>query len=181
MSRWFGHPVLPSSGLALFLLILALSATGFAGTAAAADPRGVWLVDGKAAVEIYDCGGGLCGRIVALTEPRDRQGAPKHDSHNPDPALRDRPLCGLTVLNGLRSAGAGAWDGGRFYNPDDGHRYSATAQMASEDRLVARFFVGLPMLGESRTLTRIGGPLQARALPCAGGSQTASAASGAVP
>lgn len=148
--------------LALPALLLAL----LAGRAEAADPRGVWLVENKVAVEIFPCTEGLCGRIVGLADPRDRSGQPKHDRRNPDPALRQRPLCGLGVLSGLRPAGPDRWEGGTFYNPDDGHRYNTSARMDSADRLTARFYVGMPLLGESRTLTRIGGGAVAHDLGC---------------
>ena len=88
--------------------------------ALAAVPGGVWLIDGKAAVQIFDCDGLLCGRILWLQTPRDPQGRLNRDRNNPDPALRQRRLCGLTVLWGLRSTGPDRWGGGWFYNPDDG-------------------------------------------------------------
>jgi hypothetical protein len=49
------------------LVLLAFTHTG----ALAAIPQGVWLIDGKAAVQIFDCGGLLCGRILWLQTPRD--------------------------------------------------------------------------------------------------------------
>lgn len=66
--------------------------------ARAAVPGGVWLIDGKVAVQIFDCSGLLCGRIVWLQTPRDPQGQLNRDRNNPDPALRQRRLCGLTIL-----------------------------------------------------------------------------------
>jgi hypothetical protein len=39
----------------------------------AAVPQGVWLIDGKAAVQIFECQGLLCGRILWLKIPRDPQ------------------------------------------------------------------------------------------------------------
>jgi len=78
--------------------------------AAAATPvtNAVWLMDAKVALQMFDCGNLLCGRIVWLALPRDAQGALASDQHNPDIALRRRPLCGLTVLwapKGRRSLG----------------------------------------------------------------------------
>ena len=85
------------------LLIAALMSLVVPRTPAwAAAPGGVWLIDGKAAVQIFDCGGLLCGRILWLQTPRDPQGQMNRDKNNPDPALRQRRLCGLTVLWGLR-------------------------------------------------------------------------------
>jgi uncharacterized protein (DUF2147 family) len=165
-------------GMAARLIALVFLLIGFAGVAnraEAADPRGIWLVDGQVAVELFGCNEGLCGRIVGLTEPRDRTGQPKHDVRNPDPALRQRPLCGLGVLSGLKPAGPDSWEGGHFYNPQDGHRYSANVRMQSADRLTARFYVGLSLLGESRTLVRIGDGSAPRELGCLPGEMTAAA------
>jgi hypothetical protein len=87
------------------LLVLAAAMWWTAPDALAADPKGIWLVQNKAAIEISDCDGLLCGRIVWLKEPRDAEGKPKHDKLYPDPALRPRRLCGLTVLERQRPAG----------------------------------------------------------------------------
>lgn len=162
---------MPARLIAFFALFLC----GFAGRAEAADPRGVWLVDNQVAVELFLCNDGLCGRIVGLAEPRDDAGQPKHDRRNPDPALRQRPLCGLGVLSGLKPVGPGRWEGGSFYNPQDGHRYSASVRMQSDSRLIARFYVGLSLLGQSRTLTRIADTDAPRGLGCSPGEMTAAA------
>ena len=73
-------------------------------TASAEAPEGVWLINGEAAVQIFECNSLLCGRILWLQAPRDSQGQPKRDTRNPDPALRQRELCGLTVIRDLRSS-----------------------------------------------------------------------------
>ncbi len=91
--------------------LLVIAATFFAvpGTAASATlpDAGAWFVDGTgAALQIFNCSGLLCGRIVWLQHARDSAGRPASDNNNPDPASRRRPLCGLTVLRGLRPVGA---------------------------------------------------------------------------
>jgi uncharacterized protein (DUF2147 family) len=172
MRRRDREPLGMTAGLIAFLAVLLC---GLGGRAEAADPRGVWLVDNQVAVELFPCNDGLCGRIVGLSEPRDNAGRPKHDRRNPDPALRQRPLCGLGVLSGLKPVAPGSWEGGTFYNPQDGHRYSASVRMQSDDRLTARFYVGLSLLGESRTLTRIAGSGAPRGLGCSPGEMTAAA------
>jgi len=133
------------------LMVLAVPRT----MAVAAVPEGVWLIDGKAAVQIFDCTGPLCGRILWLRTPRDPQGRLNRDRNNPDPALRQRRLCGLTILWGLRSTGVDRWRGGWFYNPDDGTIYNVSAELRSADQLVARIYLGLPFFGETKTLLRV--------------------------
>jgi uncharacterized protein (DUF2147 family) len=100
-----------------------------ANAARAGDPSGTWrMANGKVTVRISDCGGKLCGWIVGLKKPLDKNGRPKTDKDNPNPALRNRPLIGLALLNGLRPAGANRWEG-RIYNPDDGRTYDARMRL----------------------------------------------------
>jgi uncharacterized protein (DUF2147 family) len=121
----------------------------------AAVPQGVWLIDAKAAVQIFGCQGLLCGRILWMTIPRDPQGQLNRDKKNPDPALRQRRLCGLTILWGLRPTGPDRWEGGWFYNPNDGKTYRASAQLRSADVIIARIYLGIPLFGETKILSRV--------------------------
>jgi uncharacterized protein (DUF2147 family) len=121
--------------------------------ARAAVPEGVWLLDGKVAVQIFDCDGLMCGRTVWLATPRDRQDRPQADKNNPDPELRGRLLCGQTILWGLYPDGPNQWRRGRFYNPRDGKTYRVDARLASDDVMLARISTG--WLGENKTLTRV--------------------------
>jgi hypothetical protein len=61
-SSWLGLPHTAHCAALLFavLMVLAVPRTG----ALAAVPEGVWLIDGRAAVQIFDCSGQLCGRIL---------------------------------------------------------------------------------------------------------------------
>jgi uncharacterized protein (DUF2147 family) len=118
-------------------------------------PQGVWLIDGRAAVEIYDCQGLMCGRIAWLAVPRNSEGQLDRDSKNPDPKLRQRSLCGLTILWNLQPKGVNRWRRGWFYNPRNGVTYRVSAQLASDDLILARIYVAMPLLGQTKTLVRI--------------------------
>lgn len=122
---------------------------------APAVPQGVWLMDGQVAVQIFACEGLMCGRIVWLLVPRDPQGQLNLDRKSPVAALRQRKLCGLTILWGLRPTGSNRWVDGWFYNPQDGESYSVTAQLKSDDVIIARIYAGLPLFGKTKTLTRV--------------------------
>jgi uncharacterized protein (DUF2147 family) len=140
-----------------FLAALLAAAFAVPAPRAAANtvPQGVWLIDSKAAVQIYDCAGLMCGRILWLYVPRDPQGALDRDKNNPDPALRQRKLCGLTMISGLHANGPDRWKSGWFYNPDDGKTYRVSAQLKSADVLVARIYLGVPLIGRTKTLARV--------------------------
>jgi uncharacterized protein (DUF2147 family) len=118
-------------------------------------PQGVWLIDNEVAVQVFDCGSLLCGRVVWLLIPRDPEGRLVLDKKNPDPALRQRPLCGLTIFWGLRPAGPDRWTDGWFYNPDDGNTYSISAEIKSADTIEARIYSGDPLYGQTKMLYRV--------------------------
>ena len=102
---------------------VALLAIAVAG-AAHADPRGLWLAQDGAKVRVSACGAGFC---AAIAVPRSRvdpeTGAPWTDKHNPNAALRNRPLVGVVVIDATTPAGPGKWSG-RLYNVDTGNSYS---------------------------------------------------------
>lgn len=140
---------------AILLLALLVSPLASLAQSSVTDPGSAWLVDGKVALQFFACGSGECGRVVWLRKFRDAQGRPTHDKRNPNPALRSRPVCGLTIIQGLRPVRPGQWKGGSFYNPKDGQTYSVTAEQTSDDIVSARIYLGVPFLGTTKTLTRI--------------------------
>lgn len=146
VSRWL-------SGLVGLLGCLLIVGPGAA--KAPAIPPGIWLFENKVAIEVYNCGDRLCGRILWLKVPRDSAGDLVLDRKNPDPALRDRKLCGLTIITGLRPLGDNLWDSGRFYNPDDGKTYNVLAELVSDDLIVARLFETTTFFGQNKRLERI--------------------------
>lgn len=146
--------------------VLAASLAVLLAAAARADSRvsvdavlGPWLTEKKGAViEIYECGEAgdreLCGRIAWLRKPYADDGTLKRDPENPDAALRDRPLCGIEVLTGLKRNDEDTWTFGRVYNPRDGKHYRAYLDAKSDGTVRIRGYVGIPLFGKSETWTR---------------------------
>ena len=117
----------------------ALSVMLWVGSAAAARadgiPSGLWMMqNGKVTVRVSDCNGNLCGTIVNLRRPLDKNGKPKLDKENPVASLRGRPVIGLTILNGLQQRGEGRWEG-TIYNPDDGNTYSSKLRLVNGSQM----------------------------------------------
>jgi uncharacterized protein (DUF2147 family) len=113
----------------------------------AADPFGNWLTeDGKATVRIANCGGTLCGTIIALKEANDpKTGRPKIDENNADASLRGRPMVGVQIVLGMKPSGtANKWTG-QVYNAEDGKTYSGslTLQDANTIKLEGCILGGL--------------------------------------
>jgi len=141
--RWYG---VAAAAAAFFAL----------GATASAGPReaGIWYDDtGKGAVEIFECGPKLCGRIVWLQDPLNAKGEPLTDGYNPNPALRTRTICGLQVLGGLVAQPDGTWDEGWVYDPKVGKSYDAALELAGKN-LILTGYKGLRLLSKSFTWTK---------------------------
>jgi uncharacterized protein (DUF2147 family) len=145
------HRAARAGALALCLFVL----TAARPAVPAGIPSGVWLMPQKVAVQIFACAGLLCGRIVWLQHPRDAAGRLVHDTKNPNPALRQRPLCGQTIIWDLKPAGPDRWQNGWLYNPDDGKTYRLSAQLSAADAMIARIYLGIPLFGETWTMRRV--------------------------
>jgi len=135
----------------LFVLLAATPAIAQSET-----PAGIWLhANKRIRVAISLCGGRLCGKIVWFKWPNDAQGLPLVDLKNKNPALRTRPLLGLTVLRGLHRTGENTWTGGKIYNPDDGMDYEAQMSIQDDRTLRVRAYVLLTALGRTQIWTRV--------------------------
>ena len=121
----------------------------------AGEPTGVWLTQaGDARVKVSKCGGGLCGVVVGLKDPIDpATGKPQVDDKNPNPALKKRPMIGLSLFSGMQPVGPSKWSG-QIYNADDGGTYASSISVAGPDALRVEGCVGALCGGE--TWTRVG-------------------------
>jgi uncharacterized protein (DUF2147 family) len=159
---------------AALVIALALPCLGFAaaradqgsGPVSSQAAQGWWLNDdGDSAIYIAPCGAALCGYVEWLKTPLDAQGKPKTDIHNPDAALQSRPICGLQMMGGMTPDGSGGWQDGWAYDPKVGKTYKAIMHVAPDGSLRLHGYIGVPLFGRSKTMTRPGGTLT----PCAPG------------
>lgn len=116
---------------------------------------GTWLTaDGKAHIEIFQCGDRYCGKIVWLSEPLEN-GLPKRDKENPDEALRDRPILGLVLMRDFSFEGDATWVGGKVYDPESGDEYQGKMTLQDGRTLELRGYVLLPLFGRTEMWTRV--------------------------
>jgi uncharacterized protein (DUF2147 family) len=119
-------------------------------------PAGTWVTGGGGAhVQIKDCGGKLCGTIVWLKNPHDKNGQDSIDSNNPDESLRTRKILGLPLLNGfVQDGSSNVWSDGTIYDPDSGKTYSCKLTMQTDGTMQVRGYVGISLLGRTQVWTR---------------------------
>lgn len=114
-------------------LRLAALAAGLASSAAyAASPVGTWIDHtGRGAVEIAECGGGLCGHVVWVKDAKNAK------------ACRDQ------IIGNVKSVGPNTWDRGWIVDPDDNARYSVELKPVGEDRLRVTGYMGSKLFSET--------------------------------
>jgi uncharacterized protein (DUF2147 family) len=116
----------------------AFAATIATATAASAagEPTGVWIDHtGRGAVEITNCGGSLCGRVVWLKDTAHGQ------------------TCGKQVIGNVRPVGGGKWDNGWIFDVDENRRYDVEITPMG-DRLRVMGYMGSKFLSETMTWRR---------------------------
>jgi uncharacterized protein (DUF2147 family) len=130
-------------------MFVTLVATAALVAGAAPRPVGVWNIsEADAQVRIAACGPAICGFPVSAPHPGDPI---RTDVHNPDPALRERPMSSVQIFK-LDLDADGAWRGW-IYSPRNGHTYRATLRMESGDRLKLTGCLVRPLCS-SQTWTR---------------------------
>ena len=106
-------------------------------TFAAGSPLGVWLDDnGRGAVEITECGGTLCGKVVWVKSKADAKG------------------CGTKILSAGQPVGGGSWDNGWIYSPERGRKFDLALTPVGANRLRVTGYAGIKLFSEDHTWTR---------------------------
>jgi uncharacterized protein (DUF2147 family) len=138
--------------LLLTITLSALSVPAFASDTV----HGLWLTEATTGtIRVADCGPGPlegtpCGTIVTADIP---EGEPTTDVNNSDPALRDEPIIGLTMLDGFEKSGD-KWKKGRIYNPEDGKSYKSSIQL-DDDPNVLKVKGCIAFLCQTQRWTRV--------------------------
>jgi uncharacterized protein (DUF2147 family) len=117
--------------------------------------EGVWLsADGTGWIKIELGEDGPKGSIAGSPDDPEHKKPSDKDELNPDPALRDRQLLGLTIMQGFTAAGDGKWKNGRIYDPNSGKTYKCKLTLVDENTLELRGYIGISLLGRTETWTR---------------------------
>jgi len=124
-------------------LVISLAAAST--PALAASPTGLWYDHtGRGAVEITDCNGKLCGRIVWVKDNNHKEG------------------CGFQVIGDVKPVAGGKWDGGWIIDPDKDpdKKYDVEITPQGDQKLKVMGYAGMKFLSETMTWTRAPADLQ---------------------
>lgn len=135
------------------LLLLLVTAYSLTGIAQEADKIvGIWWNDEKTTkIEVEKKDGKYIGTIVYMIPEKYENGEPPKDDENPDPALRNRSIVGLQILEGFEyNSKKKEWIDGTIYDPKSGKTYDCYGWLESDELLKLKGFVaGIRMLGRS--------------------------------
>lgn len=139
--------------LRLFVATVFVTGSGVAQYAPSVPPAdgvlGYWSTDAGSVLHVDNCGAGVCITIRTIS-----QKAPGViDGHNPDPALRTRPVCKMDIGTGFQLKDADHGENGRIHDPATGKTYKS-AISSDRNTLSVRGYIGIKAFGRSETWKR---------------------------
>jgi len=113
---------------------------------------GTWVnAEGDGIIEITQQQEMFIGTITGSTSPDSHA---RRDINNPDPDLRDRPLQGVEIIQGITYKKENLWAGGLIYDPNNGKTYNCKLSLNEDGTLSIRGYAGLPLFGRTEVWTR---------------------------
>lgn len=148
-------PIL-SIAVAAAIALAASGAQAQTSAASSTSPVGLWkTIDddtgkAKSLVRIVEVNGVLSGRIEKLLTPgKENQVCEKCEG-----ALKDQPVLGMEILQGLRK-GDEVWEGGTILDPNNGKTYRSQIKLVDGGKkMELRGYIGIPLLGRSQNWLR---------------------------
>jgi uncharacterized protein (DUF2147 family) len=133
-------------------IILCFASLNFIKSQEANKILGYWLTEnGKSQVKVFKATNGkYYGKIVWLKNPLRDDGTPKIDDKNPDPALKNKPLIGLQILNGfVYDEKKKEWNEGKIYDPESGNTYKCFIKFKDNNynELYVKGYIGISLIG----------------------------------
>jgi len=139
--------------LAFLALLLSFGLSiGPSMAAQTADPTGRWITaQHNAVIQIFPCGGNMCGDIVGLLPAGPSGGMPTD--------WQGRPQCGMTIIKTAPATdadGTPVWQG-TVLDPRNGSVYQAQIKLDQSRHLELHGYIGLPVFGQTQTWTPYSG------------------------
>lgn len=136
---------------------LITAATAYTASAQSHPIEGFWMSEKeKTKIQFYKAPDGTyAAKLAWFTPPKGEDMRTKVDKHNPNEALRNRPLLGSDILYGLRPAGKNEYEKGKAYDPSSGKNYDCKVTVHSPQKMTMRGFIGFSLIGRSVEWVRV--------------------------
>ena len=121
---------------------------------------GKWMsTDKNLIVQVYKEGAGYQAKIVWFKNDDNSKAMDEWtDKHNPNPALRNRKLIGMSILEGMDyKPKSNTWENGKIYDAKSGHSWSASAYIAQDGVLKVTGYWQFKFIGRTMSFTRVVG------------------------
>ena len=136
----------------LFLLIAFFTMSVTASADDVSAYYGLWWNEDRSGIfELQAADGGSIEGVTRWGKGQDK------DINNPDPALRDRDLKGISFLYGFEYvAKKNRWKDGKVYDPGNGKTYSAKMELEKGGSILKmRGYIGVSLLGRTARFERV--------------------------
>lgn len=104
----------------------------------------------KSIIEIYEKGGMLYGRVDALLKD-----APHKTCDRCPGELKGKPIEGMVIMKDMKKTETGGGEHGKIMDPGTGRTYSVQIELASQDKLKLRGYLGTPAFGRTQYWSRV--------------------------
>jgi len=111
----------------------------------------------EAKIRIYRTkSGNYAGKTVWVKNPNFKDGTPKRDIKNPDPAKRNTPADQISMLFHFQyDADKKEWVNGEIYDPVHGKYYKCKMWFSDDKTLQLRGYIGTPAFGRTMTWKKL--------------------------
>jgi uncharacterized protein (DUF2147 family) len=141
--------------LSVVLLVIMFASSSFHSASDGYHLAGVWESDEKnLQIEMFEKDGVFCGRMVYFKCETDEIMRASKDIENPDKALTNRNLLGLTLVTELSYQGGNVWDEGKIYDPNSGRTFEARIQLTGSNSAIVRGYWKYRWIGRSMVFYR---------------------------
>ena len=115
-----------------------------------------WTPNNEGRIIFFKSGTTYSGKVSWFKVPNDPEtGKPKLDKHNPNPALRKRPVMGLVLFYNFEyNESKGKYIDGKLYDSNTGNTYSCWIKLIDKNTLELHGFIGFSLIGKSVYFTR---------------------------
>jgi uncharacterized protein (DUF2147 family) len=118
---------------------------------------GKWeSTDKEVEIKVYMVDNEFKAEIIGFSNTEGKPMDYWKDVHNPDPALRDRKILGMSVLSGLKyNAVTDMWEGGMVYDSQHGKDWNASATVDKKGMLRVRGYWHFKFIGHTMDFVRM--------------------------